>query len=149
MELSLTGKEAIQVNGVLCTSLANGDCGKVSLPEELAKITKGKGGNAIYTEVAAGTLGEFVLRVLRASIYDNYLNGLLQTQLQDLASFTPLTAVVARRIGTLVGPQTDTYKLFGGIFQKIPEIVINAEGSEEQGVAVYMMKFAKVGRAIY
>ena len=146
-EVSISGKDTFQINGVLCTSFADGDVGKVTFPNDLMNVVRGKNGNVMYNEVAAGLLGDCMIRVLRGSIFDLFLQPLLVLQTQDSPSFPLLQGSLVKRVGQGNGSViNDTYKLIGGVFTKPVPVVSNAAGETEQSVAVYEFKFGRVGR---
>jgi hypothetical protein len=95
-----------------------------------------------------GLQAEMVLRIIRGSQDDLFLNGILSTQLLDFSSFVLLTGQFIKRIGDGQGNvQNDTYLVAGGVFMKQVEAKSNVEGDTEQSLAIYHVKFSNVGRA--
>lgn len=152
--VALSGNDTIIVNGTILTGSADGNIAELTFPNEIANVKTGKNGNTIYGLNESGRQSELKLRVIRGSDDDKFMQGLLNAQQADFASFPLMIGTLVKRIGTTTfsqgqGPATpvnDTYALSGGIFTKPVEAKSNVEGDTEQSVSVYMMKFANVSR---
>lgn len=145
---SLTGNDTFVINGRVLTNFADADNGTVSFPNDIAAVKTGKNGNAIFAENKMGLQCETILRLIRASADDLFLNDLLSTQLADFAAFELMDGQFVKRVGDGNGNITnDTYLLGGGVFVKQVEAKSNAEGDTEQSLSIYHLKFSNVGRA--
>lgn len=146
---SLTGNDVIIVNGRNLTDLADGDNGALTHPNELSTTKIGKNGNALIAYNATGEVGELVLRIVRGSSDDRFLNQRMKAFERDPAGFTLMRGTFIKRSGNGRGFTTnDTYVLIGGTFFKKVDVTSNAEGNTDQAVCVYSIRFAAVMRGI-
>lgn len=147
--VSMTGSDTIKINGRILADLADGDCAVLTFPNELASVKTGKNGNSIYGLNESGRQSEVVLRVIRGSSDDKFLNSLLASQQNNFAGFILMQGEFTKVVGDGKGNVlTDTYILAGGVFSKATEAKSNVEGDTEQSVAVYTMKFSNAPRVI-
>jgi hypothetical protein len=147
--VSLTGKDAIQIDGRNINDLADGDCGALTIPNDLAAVKSSKNGNTIYAYNESGRQVELSLRILLGSDDDKFLNSRLQEQKSDFSGFTLLAGSFAKRVGDGQGNvNTVVYQCAGGVFKKQPEAKTNAEGDTEQSVSVWVISFGNGDRAV-
>jgi hypothetical protein len=146
--VSLTGNDTTVINGRVLTNFGDADSASITYPNEIAAVKTGKNGNAIFAENKMGLQAEVILRLIRGSADDIFLNSILATQIADFASFILLVGQFVKRVGDGQGNvSNDTYFVNGGIFQKQVEAKSNVEGDTEQSLSIYHLKFANVGRA--
>lgn len=146
---SITGNDTVVINGRNLVNFADGDNSTLTHPNELASVKTGKGGNTLIAYNATGQQGEMILRIMRGSSDDVFLNGLLKRWQLDPASFQTLTGKFIKRVGNGYGlVRNDTHVLVGGVFFKLTEAKSNAEGDTEQSVAIYSIRWSSVLRAI-
>jgi hypothetical protein len=146
--VSLTGNDTVVLSGRVLTNFGDADNATLTFPSDIAAVKTGKNGNAIFALNTMGLQAEMVLRIIRGSQDDLFLNGILSTQLLDFSSFVLLTGQFIKRIGDGQGNvQNDTYLVAGGVFMKQVEAKSNVEGDTEQSLAIYHVKFSNVGRA--
>jgi hypothetical protein len=149
MDISLNGNDTISVNGFLLTKFVDKDYGLLTFPNELATFKVGKSANAVISFNNMGLLGELTLRVLLASVDDAFFNSLQRSFIQDPPSFVLLTGQIIKRSGDgAANVKNVIYNLTGGAPVMIPEEHSNADGDEEQGVAVWKFKFARGTRQL-
>lgn len=147
--VSLTGEDTLVIDGQVITDFGDGDNADLKFPTELANVKAGKNGNAIYATNVQGHIAELMLRVLRGSDDDKFLNSRLAAQDADFASFILIKGQFVKRVGDGAGGvSSDTCNLFGGIFSKQIETKSNVEGDTEQSLAIYNIKFASASRVI-
>lgn len=147
--VSITGNDTLIINGFNIIDLADGDNSALTHPNELMTVKTGKNGNTVYAYNATGQQGELVLRVVRGSLSDRFLNRLLKRMQADPASFVLMTGKFIKRAGNGIGFVTnDTYVMLGGVFFKLVDVTSNAEGNTDQAVAVYSIRWGNVLRAI-
>lgn len=147
--VGLTGSDVIVIQERLLTDLADGDCVALTHPDDIATVTVGKNNNAIYGLNESGNRAEVVLRIIRGSGDDKFLNNLLTQQKANFAGFVLMTGEFIKKVGTGQGKiSNDTYILSGGIFTKRVEGKNNTSGEAEQSVAIYTINFARAERAI-
>lgn len=143
----MTGQDTVQIAGRVLKDFGDGDVFVGTYPNDLAAVKTGKDGNSIFAANATGQLVEAVLRVLRGSSDDTFLNDLLIAQEKDIASFPLIEGYMTKRVGDGQGNvKNDTYFLTGGLFTKKVPFSSNVEGNTEQAIAVYTFKFAKSDR---
>lgn len=147
--VSLTGKDLVSINGVNITDLADGDCAALTFPNELSNLKTGKNGNTLYAFNYTGRQCQLILRVIRGSANDKYLNQLLSIYKNDPAAFTLMTGNLIKNVGDGAGNiVNDNYTLSGGTFKKETEVKENADGDTEQAVAIYTLTFSNAPRSI-
>jgi hypothetical protein len=145
----LTGKDTITIAGRVINDLPDGDVAALTFPNELVNLKVGKNGNTLYAFNNTGKQCDFVLRVLRASSDDKFLNTYLITMEDDFAAFNLMTGEFTKRLGDGQGKITrDIYLLEGGVITKRVEAKENVDGDEEQLVSVYNFKFSNAPRVI-
>ena len=146
---ALTGKDTIKINDRILNDFADGNTAELTFPNDLMAVKTGKNGNSIYAFNATGRQCEVVLRVLRGSADDKFLNNSLAVMELDPASFTLLQGEFVKQVGDGAGKVTqDIYILSGGAFKKRTDVKENVEGDTEQAVAVYTIVFSNAPRTI-
>lgn len=147
--VAMTGNDTIVVNDRLLTDLADADAVTITYPDDIAAVKVGKNGNSIYSLNTTGKRAEVVLRVIRGSADDKYLNNLLTQMQANFAGFILMTGEFIKKIGDGTGNITnDTYVMAGGIFTKQVEGKSNVEGDTEQSVSIYTLNYSNSPRAI-
>jgi hypothetical protein len=146
---SVTGNDILIIDNRLLTDLADGDNGVLTHPNELSTTKIGKNGNALIAYNATGEMGELVIRAVRGSGDDRFLNQRMKMFESDPASFTLMRGTFIKRAGNGQGFTTnDTYVLQGGVPFKKVDATSNAEGNTDQAVAVHSIRFTSVRRGI-
>lgn len=147
--VSLTGSDTIVINSKVISDLADGDCVNMEFPNEMATLKTGKNGNVIYSLNETGQEATVVMRLIRGSSDDRFMNNLMAIQKQNFAGFVLLTGEFIKKIGDGEGNvRNDTYILSGGIFTKEIAAKNNTEGDVEQSISLYELKFSKAPRVI-
>lgn len=147
--VSLTGDDTVVVAGRVLTNFGDADNASLAFPNELATVKTGKNGNAIFALNEMGRQADVILRLIRASPDDIFLNTLLTEQRLDFAAFVLMTGQFTKRVGDGLGSiAADTYLMAGGIFSKQVETKSNVEGDTEQSLSIYNLKFAQAIRSI-
>lgn len=147
--VSMTGADSLLLNNTLIDDLADGDAFALTFPDDIATVTIGKDGNAIFSKNEAGNRAEGVMRVLRGSPKDKFLNNLLTLQQQNFAGTILLNGEFIKKVGDGKGTITsDTYLLQSGVFTKMVEAKTNSAGEAEQSISIYTVQFASAGRVI-
>lgn len=147
--VALVGNDIININGRIMADLVDGDCAVLTVPNDSFMVTTGKNGNSLFAYNYKGLQGELVLRLVRGSADDKFLNNLLQLHNANPVGLTLINGSFTKNIGDGNGSiSPDVYFATGGVFKKNTEVKENAEGNTDQAVAVYTLSFAKVTRAI-
>lgn len=147
--VSITGNDTILINDRVLRDLADGDAGNLTFPNDLTSMKIGKNGNSIININEMGKMAQLVLRVIKGSSDDKFLNGVLANYKLDPVSFTTMTGEVNKRIGDGSGNVSgEIYTLRTGVFLKEVETRTNVEGDTESSVSIYTMQFAAAPRTI-
>lgn len=148
-DVAMSGKDTHQINGRTLTSLATGDCSALTFGAESMTMKRGKNGNTLISLNESGGMADHVIRIVRGTADDKFLNSLLTQMLANPAGFILLFGEFIKNIGDGKGNVAgDTYILTNGIFSKRVEVKDNAEGEPEQNVAEYHFKWGAAPRAI-
>ena len=147
---TLTGEDTFLLNDKpLMLDTANGDIVTIDFPDELFKLTIGKNGNAIYAKNESGSQSDIVIKIMRGSPTDKFLNGLLANQERDFVGFTLMNGAFVKRLGDGEGGvHYDTYSLQGMMFTKNVGGKANTEGDGDQATTTYNLKAASAIRGI-
>lgn len=149
MIVSLTGNDTIIINGIIFNGFADGDIGHLTFPNDLMAVKTGKNGNSLYAFNATGRQCELMLRLVRGSSDDKYLNGLLSQMINNPPAFVLMAGEFIKNIGDGGGSITqDIYTLSGGVIKKAPEVKENLEGDIEQAVTIWTLVFTNAPRTI-
>ena len=147
--VALTGQDTIKINQRILADFASGDVATLSFPNELANLKTGKNGNSIYALNETGKQADLVLKVIRGSLDDKYLQSLITSQTANFSNFILVEGEFVKKIGDGQGNVTsDIYIIKGGIFVKQVEAKTNTEADIEQGISTYTLRFANSPRAL-
>lgn len=147
--VALTGNDAIKIGNRILSDFADGEVAKLTFPNELMSVKTGKNGNSLYGFNNTGKQCELSLRLIRGSADDKFMQSSLTQMENNPTGFVLLDASFIKVVGDGVGNTiNDTYVMSGGVFTKEVEVVSNADGSTDQAVAVYALKFTNAPRVI-
>jgi hypothetical protein len=147
--VSLTGKDTTIINDRIFKDFADADCVNLEFPNNLVEAKVGKNGNAIYAFNSSGKLVNVKIRIIRGSADDKFLNSEVTNYTNDPAAYTLMIGEFIKRAGDGLGNvSNDTYKLEGGIIQKMPNAKENVSGDTEQAVTEYQIVFTNTDRSI-
>lgn len=147
--VALSGNDSLIINQRVLADLADGDFAVLTFPENIAKIQKGKNGNAIYALNLQGDVMDLTIRVIRGSDDDQFLLNLWSQQKSNFNGFVLMTGEFIKQLGDGAGNiVSDTYELSGGVFMKNPEAKSNVTGDTEQSITVWHLQFSNAPRAI-
>lgn len=146
---TITGDDTLTIGGRVLTDLADADNSTVTFPNNVVESKTGKNGNTIFAKNAMGQNADLVVRVIRGSSDDRFLQGeLTKVSSGDISSYTLLDGSFVKRLGDGAGVVIlDTYTMTGGIPNKKIDGKENSDGDIEQAVSVYNFKFAQVVRS--
>lgn len=147
--VAMSGNDTIIVNNRNLTDLADGNAVELSLPNDIASAKTGKNGNSIFGLNEMGKQSDVTIRIIRGSGDDKFLNGLLANQQNNFAGFALLNGQFIKKIGDGTGKITsDTYILSGGVFTKQVGATSNVEGTSDQSISIYTLKFTNAPRVL-
>lgn len=146
---TITANDTFTVFDRVIDDFADTDASTITFANDLVNVKTGKNKNSIYSANETGNNADVVLRLMRGSSDDIFLQGKLSEMQRDLASFTLATGEFVKRLGDGQGTVLrDVYTLGGGVFVRKVDSKENTEGDTEQGVSIYNMKFTDVTRNI-
>lgn len=147
--VAMSGNDSLIINNNIFSDFADQDYQALDFPAEIASAKTGKNGNTIYSMNQMGNQAQLIIRLIRASGDDKFMNNLLSQQQANFQGFPLMQGQFIKNIGDGTGfVAKDTYVLSGGIFIKIPMAKSNSEGQEDQSVAIYTLKFSQAPRVI-
>jgi len=147
--VAMSGSDTLVINNRVLNDLADQNVAELTFPNDIATVKTGKNGNSIYSLNESGKQADLVIRVIRGSADDKFLNNLLVQQQANFAGFILMTGEFIKKIGDGKGNVAgDTYITSGGVFTKSVGAKSNVEGDSEQSVSIYNIKFANSPRAI-
>ena len=147
--VALTGNDVTKINDRIFSGFADGDCVKITYPNDLVIVKTGKNGNSLYGFKNDGRQVDVTLRVVLGSADDKFLNNINSLMKNDFAAFTLMTGEFTKRVGDGNGNITAvTYILSGGVISHQPEAVENADGNTDQSLVVWSLKFSNAPRSI-
>lgn len=145
----LAQNDTIRLNDQVLSTLANEDCGKVTFPNELAKVAVDKQGNGLLTINNEGLICDLEARLVMAQADDQYLNSLLAQQMPPNLAPTIISGVVTKNFADQAGNITSVQlTLSGGVIVKGIDMIIAANGNTEQVIAPWRLRFASWSRQI-
>lgn len=146
---TITGDDTLVISDRVITDIADGDASTITFATNRVEVKTGKNQNTIFARNASGDNADVIVRVIRGSGDDNYLQGKVAESDRDFASTTLLSGSFVKRMGDGEGAvRNDTYTLTGGMIVKRVDAKENPEGDTEQAVSIYTMKFAQGIRSI-
>ena len=146
---AITGKDTLIINDRVFTDLADGDASTIAFPNDLITMKTGKDGNTLYASNKTGENVDAVLRVVKGSSDDKFLNSLYNSMKADLPAFSLLEGSFVKKIGDGQGNVTsDSYDMAAGIFKRGVDSKDNVEGDTEQAVSVWTLGFARANRSL-
>jgi hypothetical protein len=149
MVTSITGKDTVVLDGTILNDFADGDCAKLTFPNDLVTLKTGKNGNTLYAFNYSGRQCQLELRLVRGSADDRLLTQKLALFKNNPAAFTLITGTLVKNVGDGAGNvKSDTYTLAGGAFKKETEVKENADGDIEQSIALWTLLFSNAPRSI-
>ena len=138
---SVTGDDVVILDGIgnLQNDLADGDVASITIPNDLANISVGKNGNAIFAKDENGRRADIDVRVLRGSQSDRDLLAIYAATIANFPGLTLMSGQITKKFGDGKGGVSNSYSYFikGGIMRRAPEMRVNVNGDTEQSVTVY------------
>lgn len=146
---TITGDDTLTLFDRVIADLADGDTSMITYPNDLMTMSTGKNGNSIYAKNETGSNADLVLRLIKGSADDRFLQQKLTQANSDFAGQTLATGELVKRTGDGLGNITRVVTtLRGGMFQRRVDEKENVAGDTEQSVSIYRMKFARASRSI-
>lgn len=147
--IALTGRDTIAIDFLPFVNFGPGDVFTLEFPNDLTTVEVGKNGNVVAALNANGQKGEAVIRTLRGSPEDIYLNQREAQYINDSSGFIAYTGNFVKRIGNGLGAvAADNYIAAFGVPKKLVSVKENAAGDVTQAVAEHYITFGQVIRAV-
>lgn len=128
---------------------ADDDISAITFPNDLVTVKTGKNGNTIYSKNEPGRNATAVLRLIRGSSDDQFMQTKLSLMKQDFVATELAFGEFAMRLGDGSGNiARDVYTLKGGVITRPVDGKENVSGDTAQGVSVYNLVFADAERSI-
>lgn len=149
MSQAMSGPDTLSINNTLIPDLADGDAIDLKYDTDISTVSRGKNGNSLFAENQKGFVGTMVIRLVRGSASDTFLNGLLSQQSLNFPGFVLMFGSYVKKVGDGKGNiVTDEYVLSGGVFQRPIDGKTNVEGDTNADVSVYNIKWSNAPRSI-
>lgn len=128
---------------------ADDDISAITFPNDLVTVKTGKNGNTIYSKNEPGRNSTAVMRLIRGSSDDQFMQTKLSQMKQDFVSTELAFGEFAMRLGDGQGNIVrDVYTLKGGVITRPVDGKENVSGDTVQGVSIYNITFADTDRSI-
>ena len=146
---NLTSDDTLTLYGRVFYDFADDAVTSITFPNEYVTVKTGKNQNTLYSKNEAGNNANLVLRLVRGSVDDQFLQSQIAKMQADFVSTTLASGEFVKRLGDGQGNiARDVYTLLGGVIVRRVDASENVSGDTEQAVAVYNITFAKAVRSI-
>ncbi len=150
---TITGEDTLTLSfgedGRVFNDLATDDTSTITFTEDLVGVVTGKNKNTIFAKNEKGNNGQLVLRLIRGSSDDQFLDGRQADTDKDFSATVLANGEFRKRLGNGDGNiVADVYTLQGGMITRRVEGKENVSGDTEQGIAIYTIVFASAIRSI-
>lgn len=146
---TITSDDTLTLFDRVFNDYADDDVTTITFPNELVQVKTGKNQNTIFSKDEKGNNAQLVLRLMRGSSDDQFMQNLINLAAKDFVSQVLASGQFVKRLGDGQGNvRSDVYTLAAGIVTKLIEGKENVSGDTAQGVAIYNITFAKAERSI-
>ncbi len=146
---TVTSDDTLTLAGRVFNDFADDDVSSITFPNDAVKVKTGKNKNTIFAKDETGANANAVLRIIRGSGDDEFLQSLIAVSNQDFVSTQLVNGQFVKRLGDGQGNvKRDVYTLQGGVFTRNVDGKENTSGDTVQGVAIYNLTFAQAVRSI-
>lgn len=147
--LAMSGDDTLTLNKRPIVDLADGDVGTLTFPNGLVEVSVGKNGNAMFALNNKGKMAEQMIKVVRGSPDDKYMQSQMTTMENNFPGYVLMVGQFVKVLGDGVGNITnDTYVMSSGVVAKRVEAKSNSDGETGQNTVEYHIKWAKAVRVI-
>jgi len=149
---TVTSADTLTLKDRVFTDFADDDVTQITFPNDAVTMKTGKNRNTIYAKNETGNNANLVLRLVRGSADDQFMQAELAKMEQDFVSMGLFKGEFVKRIGN--GEEgannvvRDVYTLLGGVIVRRVDGKENLSGDTSQAVSVYNMTFAQAQRII-
>ena len=131
------------------SDFADEDISTITFQNDIVAMKTGKNGNTIFSKNETGRNAAVVLRLIRGSSDDIFMQEKVAQIRQDFATAELAFGQFRLRIGNGEGDvRADVYTLSAGMVTRQIDAKENVSGDIQQGVSVYNIGFADAERTI-
>ena len=146
---NLTSDDTLTLWDRVINDYADDDVSAITFPNDVVAVKTGKNQNTIYAKDEKGNNAMLVLRLIRGSSDDQFMQGKIAAMEADFVATELANGSFAKRMGDGQGNvRSDVYTMLGGVITRRVDGKDNVSGDTTQGVSVYNMMFAKAVRSI-
>jgi hypothetical protein len=144
-----SGSDSLVLSSYIFTGLADATNFNLTFASDIASSKVGKNGNTIVAQNEQGKQAEAVLRCLIGSADDQFMLSIIAQQQTNFTGTVFLQGSFVKSLGDNQGNLfSKTYILGVGYISKLPEVKSDADGSTDQAVVEYHLRFPQVTIAI-
>lgn len=149
MIFTVTADDTLTLFDRVISDLADDDVSTITFPNDAVKVKTGKNKNTIFSRDETGNNANLVLRLVRGSSDDQFMQTQLQAQNSNFVGVELANGEFVKHLGNGQGQSVrDVYTLLGGVFTRQVDGKENTSGDTEQAVSIYNMTFASAKRNI-
>lgn len=146
---TVTSDDTLTLWGRVFNDFADDDITTVAFGNDLVTVKTGKNKNTIFAKNEQGNNANVVLRLMKGSSDDQFMQAKLAAMAADFVSTELATGQFVKRLGDGQGNvKRDVYTLLGGVIVRPVDGKENSSGDTGQAVAVYNMTFSNAVRSI-
>lgn len=141
---TFVGDATVIINGRSITDFGYGTVCEINCPNPIAGMDIGKSGNTVFSLQETGRQADVIVRVIKGSKDDVYLNSLYESFKSDFASKIAITGSFISKVGDGKGNViTTAWTLNGGIPTSHPTDKYDVNGDRTQVLMEYHFSFAR------
>jgi len=146
---TLTSDDTLTLWDRVFVDFADDDITTITFPNDTIAMKTGKNKNTIFAKDEKGNNANLVLRIIRGSADDEFLQGKIEERERDFVGSVLAEGEFTKRLGDGLGEvKRDVYTMLGGVIVRPVDAKENVSGDTAQGVSVYNMAFAFARRSI-
>lgn len=146
---TITSDDTLTLKNRVFTDLADDDVSAITFPNDLVTVKTGKNQNTIFAKNETGNNCNLVLRLIRGSADDQFMQTELTKMQRDFVAAELFNGEFVKRLGD--GQENvirDVYTMLGGVITRPVEGKENTSGDTVQAVSIYNLTFARAQRSI-
>jgi hypothetical protein len=146
---NVTSDDTLTLYDRVFNDLSMDDVTTITFPNEVVMTKTGKNENTIFARNSVGNNAVLVLRLMRGSNDDQFLQAKIADAQKDFVAQTLAKGQFVKRLGDGEGNVVnDVYTLLGGVITRNVDGKENVSGDVVQAESVYTITFASAQRSI-
>lgn len=146
---TVTSDDTLTLKNRVFNDLADDDVSSITFPNDSVTVKTGKNKNSVFAKNETGNNANLVLRLIRGSADDQFMQNEIAKAEQDFVAQALFTGSFTKRLGDGEGNvKLDVYTLLGGVIVRQVDGKENTSGDTAQAVSVYNLTFAQAKRSI-